>query len=135
MKRVMEQSKISVETRAVVEELPVGIQQRVEILKVLYRGAEILIFDEPTAVLTPQEIRELFETFRSLAERGRGIVFITHKLDEVLEVSDRITVIRRGKIVQTMPREGATKQQIAELMVGKPVLMSVDNPPADCQRS
>jgi general nucleoside transport system ATP-binding protein len=131
MKRVMEQSKISVETRAVVEELPVGIQQRVEILKVLYRGAEILIFDEPTAVLTPQEIRELFETFRSLAERGRGIVFITHKLDEVLEVSDRITVIRRGKIVQTMPREGATKQQIAELMVGKPVLMSVDNPPAE----
>jgi simple sugar transport system ATP-binding protein len=131
MKRIMEQSKINVELKEVTEELPVGIQQRVEILKVLYRGAEILIFDEPTAVLTPQEIRELFATFRNLAEQGRGIVFITHKLDEVLEVADRITVIRRGKIIETMPREGATKQQIAELMVGKPVLLSVDNPPAE----
>jgi simple sugar transport system ATP-binding protein len=131
MKRIMEDSKITVELKEVTEELPVGIQQRVEILKVLYRGAEILIFDEPTAVLTPQEIRELFATFRNLADQGRGIVFITHKLDEVLEIADRITVIRRGKIIETMPREGATKQQIAELMVGKPVLLSVDNPPAE----
>jgi simple sugar transport system ATP-binding protein len=131
IRQIMEDSKISVDINEVVEELPVGIQQRVEILKVLYRGAEILIFDEPTAVLTPQEIRELFQTFKSLAAQGRGIVFITHKLDEVLEVADRITVIRRGKIIETMPREGATKPKIAELMVGKPVLMSVDNPEAE----
>ncbi|MFW5728490.1 MAG: ABC transporter ATP-binding protein [Spirochaetota bacterium] len=131
IKRVMEQSKITVDLGEITEELPVGIQQRVEILKVLYRGAEILVFDEPTAVLTPQEIRELFATFRDLAQQGRGIVFITHKLDEVLAIADRITVIRRGKIIETMPREGATKQQIAELMVGKPVLLSVDNPPAE----
>ncbi len=131
IRSIMEESKISVDVDAVVEELPVGIQQRVEILKVLYRGAEILIFDEPTAVLTPQEIQELFQTFRSLASQGRGIVFITHKLDEVLDVADRITVIRRGKIIETMPREGATKAKIAELMVGKPVLMNVENPPAE----
>lgn len=131
IQRIMTESRISVDVNEIVEELPVGIQQRVEILKVLYRGAEILVFDEPTAVLTPQEIKELFQTFRSLASQGRGIVFITHKLDEVLEVADRITVIRRGKIIETMPREGATKPKIAELMVGKPVLLSVDNPPAE----
>jgi simple sugar transport system ATP-binding protein len=101
----------------------------VEILKILFRGASILIFDEPTAVLTPQEVRELFRTFRALASSGKGIIFISHKLDEVLEIADRITVIRHGRIVETMPREGATKRRVAELMVGKPVLLEVDRPP------
>ena len=127
--QLMETNRIFVEQSARIDELPVGLQQRVEILKVLYRGAEILVFDEPTAVLTPQEVDELFNTFRQLKEQGKGIIFITHKLDEVLEVADRITVIRRGKIVETMPKADATKQKLAELMVGKPVLLSVENPP------
>jgi simple sugar transport system ATP-binding protein len=127
--KLMETNRIFVDQRARIENLPVGLQQRVEILKVLYRGAEILVFDEPTAVLTPQEVEELFNTFRRLKEQGKGIIFITHKLDEVLEIADRITVIRRGKIVETMPKGDATKQKLAELMVGKPVLLSVENPP------
>ncbi|MFP4373420.1 MAG: ABC transporter ATP-binding protein [Spirochaetaceae bacterium] len=132
MKRIaelMETNRIQVDQRARIEDLPVGLQQRVEILKVLYRGAEILVFDEPTAVLTPQEVEELFNTFRRLTEQGKAIIFITHKLDEVLQVADRITVIRRGTIVETLPRAEADKQKLAELMVGKPVLLSVENPP------
>lgn len=125
---LMEKNRIYVDQDARIENLPVGLQQRVEILKVLYRGAEILVFDEPTAVLTPQEVEELFNTFRRLKEQGKGIIFITHKLDEVLQVADRITVIRRGKIVETMPKADASKQKLAELMVGKPVLLSVENP-------
>ncbi|MCF7937208.1 MAG: ABC transporter ATP-binding protein [Spirochaetales bacterium] len=113
-----------------VEELPVGLQQRVEILKILYRGAEILVFDEPTAVLTPREVKELFATFRRMTEQGRGIVFISHKLDEVIEIADRITVIRRGCIIQTMKAKEATKPKLAESMVGKPVLFKVENPPS-----
>lgn len=128
---LMEKNRIYVDQGARIEDLPVGLQQRVEILKVLYRGAEILVFDEPTAVLTPQEVEELFNTFRRLKEQGKGIIFITHKLDEVLEIADRITVIRRGKIVETMPKAEATKQKLAELMVGKPVLLSVENPEPD----
>ena len=125
---LMERNHLETDLDRPVRELPVGVQQRVEILKILFRGAEVLVFDEPTAVLTPQEIEGLFRTFRELTTQGKGIVFISHKLDEVLQVADRITVIRRGKIIETMPREGATKAQIAELMVGKPVLLKVDNP-------
>ncbi len=117
---------LAVDLEARVEQLPVGLQQRVEILKVLYRGARILVFDEPTAVLTPQETRELFATFRQMARQGRGIVFISHKLDEVLEIADRITVLRRGRVVRTLRREEASKPLIAELMVGKPVMLTVD---------
>lgn len=128
---LMESNGLSVPLDTPVEELPVGLQQRVEILKTLYRGADILVFDEPTAVLTPQEVSELFESFRELCSQGKGIVFISHKLDEVLSVADRITVIRRGKVVETLPAEGATKAKIAELMVGKPVLLSVENLPGE----
>jgi simple sugar transport system ATP-binding protein len=113
---------------ALVERLPVGLQQQVEILKILYRGAEILIFDEPTAVLTPQEADELFKTFRQMRAQGKGIIFISHKLDEVLDIADRITVIRRGKVIRTLDRAEASKPLIAELMVGKPVILNVDNP-------
>jgi len=125
---LMEENKLVVELGARVEDLSVGIQQRVEILKILFRGATILVFDEPTAVLTPQEVVELFRTFRAMKAQGRGIIFISHKLDEVLEIADRITVIRHGKVVETMDREGATKQRIASLMVGKPVLLEVERP-------
>ena len=122
---IMEQNSLPVDIDARVEELPVGLQQRVEILKILYRGAEILVFDEPTAVLTPQEVNELFITLNKMKEQGKGIIFISHKLDEVLAIADMITVIRRGKVIQTLPKEGATKAIIAELMVGKPVLLDV----------
>jgi general nucleoside transport system ATP-binding protein len=123
---LMAENGISLDLDARVEDLPVGLQQRVEILKILFRGARILIFDEPTAVLTPQESEELFRTFNALKSHGKGIIFITHKLDEVLAVADRITVIRQGKVIRTMERAGATKPMIAELMVGKPVLMEVE---------
>lgn len=131
IEKLMRDNRLQIDLDKRVGDLPVGIQQRVEILKILYRGARALVFDEPTAVLTPQEVEELFRTFEELSSQGKGIVFITHKLDEVLRVADRITVIRRGKIIRTMPREGATKSKIAELMVGKPVLLKVDNPPAE----
>jgi simple sugar transport system ATP-binding protein len=131
VEELMKKNGIELDLDAPIEELPVGVQQRVEILKILYRGAEILVFDEPTAVLTPQEVTDLFETFRELKDQGKGIIFISHKLDEVLNVADRISVLRRGKMVETLPAEGATKSHIAELMVGKPVLLKVDNPPAE----
>ncbi len=123
---LVRENQLAVDPDAKVEDLSVGLQQQVEILKILYRGADILVFDEPTAVLTPQESSELFRTFQEMKRQGKGIVFISHKLDEVLEVADRITVIRQGRVVETMPRAGATKQRIAELMVGKPVLMEVE---------
>jgi general nucleoside transport system ATP-binding protein len=126
VRELSERYGLQVNPDALVEDLPVGVQQRVEIIKLLYRKADILIFDEPTAVLTPQESEELFRTFNALKSHGKGIIFITHKLDEVLAVADRITVIRQGKVIRTMDRVGATKPMIAELMVGKPVLMEVD---------
>jgi len=121
---------LTVSPGARVESISVGQQQRVEILKALYRGAEILILDEPTAVLTPQEASELFEVIGSLKEQGKSIIFITHKLNEVLEIADRITVLRRGKTIDTVPREGATEASLARLMVGREVLLRVDKPPA-----
>jgi general nucleoside transport system ATP-binding protein len=122
---LVEDNRLAVDCDALVEGLSVGVQQRVEILKILYRGAAILVFDEPTAVLTPQEANELFKTFREMKRQGKGVIFISHKLDEVLEIADRITVIRQGRVIQTMARVDATKQKIAELMVGKPVLLDV----------
>jgi simple sugar transport system ATP-binding protein len=116
---------LAVDPDARVENITVGQQQRVEILKALYRGADILILDEPTAVLTPQESQELFEIIRRLREQGKSIIFITHKLNEVLEIADRISVLRRGKKVDTVPRSGATEDGLARLMVGRDVLLRV----------
>ena len=113
-----------------VKDLPVGVQQRVEIIKLLYRKADILIFDEPTAVLTPQEADELFEIMRSLAEQGKSIIFITHKLREVLDVADRITVIRRGKVIGTVAPEEADQNKLAAMMVGRAVQLELDRAPA-----
>jgi general nucleoside transport system ATP-binding protein len=114
-----------------VEGISVGQQQRVEILKALYRGAEILILDEPTAVLTPQEATELFGIIRGLQAEGTSIIFISHKLNEVLEIADRITVLRRGKKIDTVSREGATEAGLAKMMVGREVLLRVEKKPAD----
>ncbi|MFP4199483.1 MAG: ABC transporter ATP-binding protein, partial [Halanaerobium sp.] len=115
-----------VDPEAKIIDISVGMQQRVEIIKTLYRGADLLIFDEPTAVLTPQEIDELFEIFRSLKEQGKTIIFITHKLKEVKEISDRITVLRSGKSIDTVNTEEVTEEDVAELMVGRPVLLEVE---------
>ena len=123
-----EQYTFRVEPSAVVENLSVGEEQRVEILKALYRGVEILILDEPTAVLTPGETQDLFGNLRRLREAGRTIVFISHKLDEVLQIADRITVLRRGRVVgETTPAE-TTKAKLAEMMVGRPVLFRLEKP-------
>jgi general nucleoside transport system ATP-binding protein len=117
---------LELDPKAIVAKLPVGLRQRVEILKALYRSAEILILDEPTAVLTPNETRELFNTMRSLAAIGCTIIFISHKLREVLAVSDRISVMRRGKIMRTFDNNNVTAQDIANEMVGRSVLLRVD---------
>jgi simple sugar transport system ATP-binding protein len=123
-----EQYGFRVDPAATVEDLSVGEEQRVEILKALYRGAEMLILDEPTAVLTPGETRDLFGNLRKLREAGKSIVFISHKLDEVLEIADRITVLRRGSVVgETTPAE-TSKAALAEMMVGRPVLFRLDKP-------
>ncbi|HWB21276.1 MAG TPA: ABC transporter ATP-binding protein [Gaiellaceae bacterium] len=113
-----------------IDRLTVGQQQRVEILKALYRRAEILILDEPTAVLTPQEAVDLFRILRELKGEGMSIIFISHKLNEVLDIADRVSVLRRGKVVDTIPTEGATEEGLAKLMVGREVLLTVEKEPA-----
>ena len=131
-KRVRELSErygLLVDPDARVDRISVGQQQRVEILKALYRGAEILILDEPTAVLTPQEAKELFEILSSLKSQGKSIIFISHKLNEVLEVADRITTLRRGAVVDTILAAGATEESLARMMVGREVLLRVEKKP------
>jgi simple sugar transport system ATP-binding protein len=121
-----EQFGFDIDPDARVEGLPVGVQQRVEILKALYRDARILVLDEPTAVLTPQETEEIFEVLRRLAKEGHSIIFISHKLYEVLAIADRITVIRRGKVVGSRKPEETNEDELAELMVGREVELVVD---------
>src|SRR5256885_4933498 len=121
----------AVDPHARIQDITVGQQQRVEIMKALYRNANIVILDEPTAVLTPQEARELFQIIRTLTQEGISIIFISHKLNEVLEIADRITVLRRGKVIETIPREGATEKGLARSMVGREVLLRVDKKPAN----
>jgi general nucleoside transport system ATP-binding protein len=132
-KRVRDLSQsfgLAVDPNARIQNITVGQQQRVEILKALFRGADILILDEPTAVLTPQEAQELFEIINELKSQGKSIVFISHKLNEVLEIADRISVLRRGKLIETIPREGATEAGLARSMVGREVLLRVEKRPA-----
>ena len=119
-----------VDLDAKVEDITVGMQQRTEILKMLYRDNEILIFDEPTAVLTPQEIEELMQIMKNLAAEGKSILFISHKLNEIMEVSDRVTVLRKGKYVGTVNTCDTNKQELSNMMVGRPVQLVVDKTPA-----
>jgi ABC-type uncharacterized transport system ATPase subunit len=121
---------LELDPNAIVGTLPVGLRQRVEILKALYRQAEVLILDEPTAVLTPSETKELFVTMRSLAASGRSVIFITHKLREVLEAADRVSVMRQGRIVGTRDNKGLTAETIASQMIGRGVLLRVAKTPA-----
>ncbi|MBM3677613.1 MAG: ABC transporter ATP-binding protein [Actinobacteria bacterium] len=126
VREISERFGLAVDPRATIHDITVGQQQRVEILKALYRGADILVLDEPTAVLTPQEARELEGIIKSLTEQGKSIIFISHKLNEVIEVADRITVLRRGKLIETISAAGATEEGLASLMVGREVLLSVE---------
>ncbi|MCI8347989.1 MAG: ABC transporter ATP-binding protein [Firmicutes bacterium] len=128
-KRVLELSEkygLKIDVDAKVEDITVGMQQRVEILKMLYRENEILIFDEPTAVLTPQEIEELMEIMRGFAKEGKSILFITHKLNEIMAVSDRVTVLHKGKYIGTVNTKDVTKQELSTMMVGRPVQLEIN---------
>lgn len=116
---------LQVDLDAKVEDITVGMQQRVEILKMLYRDNEVLIFDEPTAVLTPQEIDELMATMKGFAKEGKSILFISHKLNEIMEVSDRVTVLRKGRYVGTVNTKDTNKQELSNMMVGRPVQLEV----------
>ncbi|HUV94877.1 MAG TPA: ABC transporter ATP-binding protein [Anaerolineae bacterium] len=130
IRELSEQYGLAVDPDALVEDIPVGVQQRVEIIKTLYREAEILILDEPTAVLTPQETEELFEIMRSLTDQGKSIMFITHKLKEVMTIADRVIVLRDGRLVgETTPQE-TSQEALAEMMVGREVDLVVDKGPA-----
>ncbi|MFO7572530.1 MAG: ABC transporter ATP-binding protein, partial [Gaiellaceae bacterium] len=120
----------ALDPEAKIQDITVGQQQRVEIVKAVYRRADILILDEPTAVLTPQEAIELFGILETLKSEGMSIIFISHKLNEALDIADRITVLRRGKTVETLPAAGATEEGLARLMVGREVLLQVEKKPA-----
>ena len=126
VERLSESYGLKTDPRAKIQDLSVGLQQRVEILKALYRGAEILILDEPTAVLTPQEVDDLMEVMHNLRAKGTSIIFITHKIREVLAISDRVTVLRRGKKVGTKATADTNPQDLAEMMVGREVLLQVE---------
>jgi general nucleoside transport system ATP-binding protein len=120
------QYNLRVEPDAVIEDISVGMQQRVEILKMLYRENDILIFDEPTAVLTPQEIEELMKIMKRLVEEGKSIIFITHKLNEIKEVADRVSVLRKGKYIGTVDVKNTSKEEMSEMMVGRKVIFEID---------
>ncbi|MHA6481522.1 ABC transporter ATP-binding protein [Paenibacillus sp. strain BS8-2] len=126
VKDISERYKLKVDPQVRIQNITVGMQQRVEILKTLYRGAEIVIFDEPTAVLTVQEIEELIEIIRNLAAEGKSIIIITHKLKEVMALANMVTVIRRGKVIRTLPTSETNERQLAELMVGRDVTFEVE---------
>lgn len=131
IKELSEKYGLAVDPSAKISDISVGAQQRVEILKTLYRGADIIIFDEPTAVLTPSEITELLDIMRNLVKEGKSIILITHKLDEIRAVADRVTVIRHGKSIQTVPVADSTSNELAEMMVGRAVSFKTDKIPAN----
>ena len=121
---------LKVDPDALISDITVGMQQRTEILKMLYRDNDVLIFDEPTAVLTPQEIEELMKIMKNLAKEGKSILFITHKLNEIMEVADRCTILRKGKYIGTVDIKDTTKEELSRMMVGRDVSFSVDKKPA-----
>jgi simple sugar transport system ATP-binding protein len=130
IRALSEEFRLAVDADAVVEDLSVGQQQRVELLKALYRRAELLILDEPTAVLTPQEVEEFFGILRRMREQGKTVVIITHKLSEVLAISDNVTVMRDGRVVGNLKTRDTSAAELAKMMVGRDVLLRVDKPPA-----
>ncbi|MGD1994167.1 MAG: ABC transporter ATP-binding protein [Anaerolineae bacterium] len=133
VRHISEQYNLEVDPDSYIKSLPVGVQQRVEIIKLLYREADILILDEPTAVLTPQEVEELFKIIRSLVDQGKSVIFITHKLKEVMNIADQITVLRNGRVVGTTTPAETDEQQLAAMMVGREVVLQVEKEPAQPQ--
>ena len=131
LQKLMDELNFQVPLDVPVEKLPVGTQQRIEILKMLYRNVDILILDEPTAVLTPIEVKELFAVLRKLKAQGKTIIFISHKLNEVMEITDRVTVIRKGQVVGTVKTSEATPQLLARMMVGRDVVLRIEKPPKE----
>ncbi|AFL94237.1 ABC type transporter ATPase 1 [Thermococcus cleftensis] len=131
LQRLMDDLNFQVPLDVPVEDLPVGVQQRIEILKMLYRDVDVLILDEPTAVLTPIEVEELFRVLRQLKEEGKTIIFISHKLNEVIELTDRVTVIRKGEVIGTVETKDATPQLLAKMMVGRDVVLRIEKPPKE----
>ncbi len=126
LKKLSEKYSLDIDPFAKISDVSVGMQQRIEIIKTLYRGADILIFDEPTAVLTPQEIKELMQIMKNLINEGKSIILITHKLKEIMEVSDRVTVIRKGKGIQTLVTKETNEHELANLMVGREVSFKIN---------
>lgn len=126
LEKLCKNYNLKIDLDSIISDLSVGFRQRVEILKALYRGAEILILDEPTGVLTPQEVDELFKILRSLKEQGKTIILITHKLNEIMALTDRVTVMRQGRIAGETDTQNTTKEQLAEMMVGRSVLLRID---------
>ncbi|AMQ19494.1 ABC transporter ATP-binding protein [Thermococcus peptonophilus] len=135
LQKLMDELNFRVPLNVPVENLPVGVQQRIEILKMLYRNVDVLILDEPTAVLTPIEVEELFRVLRQLKAQGKTIIFISHKLNEVMEITDRVTVIRRGEVIGTVNTSEATPQLLARMMVGRDVVLRLEKPPAQPGKS
>ena len=131
LERLERDYNLEVDPDAIVGTLPVGLRQRVEILKALYRGAEILILDEPTGVLTPQEVDHLFRILRALRDQGKTVVLITHKLREIMALTENVTVMRQGEVVANVKTEETSREQLAELMVGRSVLLRVEKTPAE----
>ncbi|MEO3432197.1 ABC transporter ATP-binding protein [Inquilinus sp. CAU 1745] len=131
LKALEREYTLEVDVDAIVGDLPVGLQQRVEILKALYRGADILILDEPTGVLTPQEADHLFRILAALREQGKTVILITHKLREIMAITDSVTVMRQGAVVANVPTKETDREKLAELMVGRKVLLKVDKKPAE----
>ncbi|WP_048148713.1 ABC transporter ATP-binding protein [Palaeococcus ferrophilus] len=131
LQRLMDDLNFQVPLEVPVEDLPVGVQQRIEILKMLYRDVDVLILDEPTAVLTPLEVEELFRVLRQLKAEGKTIIFISHKLNEVLELTDRVTVIRKGELIGSVNTSEATPQLLAKMMVGRDVVLRIEKPPKE----
>ncbi|WP_034552081.1 ATP-binding cassette domain-containing protein [Carnobacterium funditum] len=126
VKNISEKYGLKVDPNSKIEDLPVGMQQKVEILKCLYRGANLLIFDEPTAVLTPDEISELLQVMQTLVAEGKSIILITHKLNEIMKVADKCTVIRKGKYIATVDIKDSNKEELAEMMIGKNISREID---------
>ncbi|MGD2104869.1 MAG: ABC transporter ATP-binding protein [Anaerolineae bacterium] len=126
VRQISEQYGLQVDADAYIKNLSVGVQQRVEIIKLLYREADILILDEPTAVLTPQEVEDLFEIIQALVDRGKSVIFITHKLNEVMDIADRITVLRNGRVVGTTTPQETSESELAAMMVGRDVVLQVE---------
>jgi len=130
VREISEEYGLRVDPNAYIKNLSVGVQQRVEIIKLLYREADILILDEPTAVLTPQEVEDLFAIIQSLVDRGKSVIFITHKLNEVMDIADRITVLRNGRVVGTTRPEETDQAELAAMMVGREVVLRVEKEPS-----